>query len=175
MFQKGYLLCFIDSYDHEYQPITSIAFSLDKEELEKELEKLTKAASDQLKEFNSQSSNFDKYIYTFNKAWSKFEQKNVIPKYTPGITQTIEQPRTKEEHAEYKRIKDFNTENGRQNRNLYISEKSKFLVSWMKSNPPHESFAKFVEVMNAGLLKSSFKLDSISYFISSSYSPFKIL
>ena len=166
MIKIGFLLCSQDNSDN-YNPIViSIGFSQTRSDLEKELEILKKNYSDRLERFNSQSDNCDEYIEKFEKAWNKFEQKNVIPYYTSGITQSIIKPQTKEEHAEYKRIKDFNTRNGENNRALNHDEKCKFLSAWMNLNLPAESFREFIEVSEDGseILSSNYK-DDISYFI----------
>lgn len=168
MLNYGYVLYSRDREDREYQPIKILGFSQNKEDLEKELSILEKIANQQLEDFEKESPNCDKYIEAFNKAWQKFEQKNVIPFYTKGIPQPQFQPRTKEEHAEYKRIKDFNTENGIKNRSFNFSEKWKFLNEWRQINPPHESFAKFIEVSQSStfIMKSNFRSNYIDYNIS---------
>lgn len=168
MLNYGYVLYSRDREDREYQPIKILGFSPNREDLEKELSILEKIANQQLEDFEKQLPNCDNYIEAFNKAWQKFEQKNVIPKYTKVIPQSQFQPRTKEEHAEHKRIKDFNTENGLKNRSLSNFEKWKFLNEWIQINPPHESFAKFIEVSqhSASIMKSNFRSSYIDYNIS---------
>lgn len=166
MIKTGFLLCSQDTSD-KYDPIlTSIGFSTDRSELEKELNILEKNQSDRLERFNSQSDNCDEYIDKFEKAWNKFEQKNVIPYYTPGVPRPTTIPQTKEEHAECKRIKDFNILNGKKNRDLNHNEKCKFLSAWMNLNLPAESFREFIEVSEDGseILSSNYK-DDTSYFI----------
>ena len=166
MIKTGFLLCCQDNSD-KYNPIvTSIGFSQTRYDLERELEILEKNHTDRLKRFEAQSENCDKYIEKFEKAWNKFEQKNVIPYYTSGITQTIIKPQTKEEHAEYKRVKDFNVLNGKNNRAFNYREKVIFLSKWMSLNSPDESFREFIEVSEDGseILSSNYR-DDISYFI----------
>ena len=166
MIKIGYILCCQDNSD-KYNPIIkSIGFSQDKFELEKQLKILEKNLSDRLERFRAQSENCDNYIEKFEKAWNKYEQKNVIPFYTPGITHSIIKPQTKEEHAEYKRVKDFNTRNGENNRALNHNEKCKFLSAWMNLNLPSESFREFIEVSEDGseIMISNYK-DDTSYFI----------
>ncbi len=166
MIKTGFLLCSQNNSD-KYDPIlTSLGFSIDRSELEKELEILEKNFSDRLKRFEAQSDNCDEYIDNFEKAWNKFEQKNVIPFYTSGIPRPTTKPQTKEEHAECKRIKDFNVSNSENNRALNHSEKCKFLSAWMNLNLPAESFREFIEVSEDGseILSSNYK-DDTSYFI----------
>lgn len=166
MIKTGFLLCSQDN-SYKYDPIlTSLGFSIDRSEVEKELEILEKNYSDRLERFETQSYNCDKYIEKFEKAWNKHEQKNVIPFYTSGIAQSITKPHTKEEHAEYKRIKDFNILNGEKNRDFNHDEKCKFLSAWMNLNLPAESFREFIEVSEDGseILSSNYK-DDTSYFI----------
>lgn len=168
MNETGYILVRfdIDPYD-ENTPIICLAFSLVEEDLIEKLSILNRDYTEQLEEFNSQSSNCDKYINEFEKAWTKYEQKHVIPFYTSGIPQNKmeRKERSAKEHAEYKKIKDFNTENGRKNRNFNFCEKSKFIRSWMIDHPPDKSYKKFIEIMedSARLIKSNWK--SISYSI----------
>lgn len=166
MIKTGYILCSQDNSDKYNLIITSLGFSTDKSELEKELKILEKNFSDQLERFEAQSDNCDKYIEKFEKAWNKYEQKNVIPFYTSGITQSATKPQTKEEHAEHKRIKDFNISNGDKNRALNHREKCNFLPGWMIANPPDESFKEFIEVSEYGseILSSNYK-DDTSFFI----------
>lgn len=166
MIKTGFLLCSQDNSD-KYDPILiSLGFSTDRSELEKELEILEKNFSDRLERFEAQSDNCDKYIEKFEKAWNKYEQKNVIPFYSSGITQVIIKPQTKEEHAEYKRVKDFNISNGDKNRALNHREKCNFLSGWMIANPPNDFFKEFIEVSEDGseILSSNYK-DDTSYFI----------
>ena len=166
MIKTGFLLCLQDNSD-KYDPIvTSIGFSQTRYDLERELEILEKNHTDRLKRFEAQSENCDNYIEKFEKAWNKYEQKNVIPYYTPGITHTIIKPQTKEEHAECKRVKDFNVLNGKNNRAFNYREKVIFLSKWMSLNSPDESFREFIEVSEDGseILSSNYR-DDISYFI----------
>ena len=166
MIKIGFLLCSLDNSD-KYDPIlTSLGFSQDKSELAKELEILEKNFSDRLERFNSQSENCDEYIEKFEKDWNKYEQKSVIPFYTSGIAQSITKPHTKEEHAEYKRIKDFNILNGEKNRDFNHREKCLFLRRWIITNSPNNSFREFIEVSEDGseILSSNYK-DDTSYFI----------
>lgn len=166
MIKTGFLLCCQDNSD-KYNPIiTSIGFSQDRFELENQLKILKKNLLDRLERFRAQSKNCDNYIEKFEKAWNKYEQKNVIPFYTLGITQSIIKPQTREEHAEYKRVKDFNIVNGENNRTVNYSEKCKFLRNWMIANPPNDSFKEFIEVSENGseILSSNYR-DDTSFFI----------
>lgn len=164
--RTGFILVSIDISDREYQPLTCLAFSLNKEELEASLNVLEQEYTDQLNEYESQSTNCDEYIEAFEKAWKKYEQKNVIPFYTQGIPQSILKPQTREEHAQYKFVKDFNIENGRKNRNLNFAEKCKFISSYMIQNPPDESFKKFIDTGEGTTILKSTPNKYISYFIS---------
>ena len=166
MIKTGFLLCSQDNTYRSEPIVTSIGFSNDCSELEKELEILQKNFSDRLERYKALSVNCNKYIEKFEKAWNKYEQKNVIPFYSSGITQVIIKPQTKEEHAEYKRVKDFNISNGDKNRALNHREKCNFLPGWMIANPPDESFKEFIEVSENGseILSSNYK-DDTSFFI----------
>ncbi len=166
MIKIGYILCSQDNSDKYATIVISLGFSQDKSELEKELEILEKNHSDRLERFNSQSENCDEYINKFEKAWNKYEQKNVIPFYTPGLTHSIIKPQTKEEHAECKRVKDFNISNGDKNRALNHREKCNFLTKWMIANPPNDEFKEFIEVSeNESEILSSNYRDDTSFFI----------
>lgn len=57
MNRTGYLLAFVDTSDYEYQPVTVLAFSSNREELEAELEILEKNYHDRLENFEKESDN----------------------------------------------------------------------------------------------------------------------
>lgn len=166
MIKIGFLLCSQDNTYRSEPIVTTIGFSTNRSELEIELEILEKDYSNRLERFKAQSRNCDNYIEKFEKAWSKYEQKNVIPFYTSEIPKPTTKPHTKEEHAEYKRIKDFNISNDDKNRALNHREKCNFLLNWRITNPSGDSFREFIEVSECGseILSSNFK-DDTSYFI----------
>lgn len=172
MNKTGYLLAFVDTSDYEYQPITVLAFSLNREELEAELEILEKNYHDRLENFEDQSDNCDAYIKSFESSWKEYEQSFVIPFYIPTVPQTVTKlQKTREEHAEYKRIKDLNTENAIINKNFQFTEKSEYLLTWTSENPPGESFKNLIELekeMNLKIPVNLKKLEyaELSYFIS---------
>ena len=172
MNKTGYLLAFVDTSDYEYQPITVLAFSLNREELEAELEILEKNYHDRIENFEKESDNCDAYIKSFENSWKDYEQRNVIPFYTAPIAQTITKlQKTREEHAEYKRIKDLNTENAIKNKKFQITEKSEYLSAWMTAYPPAESFRNLIELEKEINLKIPVNLrkierNELSYFIS---------
>ena len=164
MNKTGYLLAFIDTSDYEYQPITVLAFSLNREELEAELEILEKNYHDRLENFEDQSNNCDDYIKSFENSWKEYEQSFVIPFYIPTVLQTVTKlQKTREEHAEYKRIKDLNTENAIINKNFQFAEKSEYLLTWMSENPPAESFKNLIELEKEMNLKIPVNLKKIEY------------
>lgn len=146
MIKTGFLLCCQDNSDKHDRIVISLGFSQDKSELEKELEILQKNFSDRLERFESQAENCVEYVEKFIKAWNKFEKKNVIPFYTPIIDRPTKTPQTREEHAEYKQIKDLNISNNDKNRAFFLQQKDSFLRSWMITNPPDDSFKEFIGV-----------------------------
>lgn len=147
MNKTGYLLAFVDTSDYEYQPVTVLAFSTNREELESELEILEKNYQDRIENFEKESDNCDAYIKSFENSWKDYEQTNVIPFYIPSVPQTITKlQKTREEHAEYKRIKDLNTKNSIENKKFYFKVKSGYLLDWMRLNPPGESFKNLIEL-----------------------------
>lgn len=164
MNKTGYLLAFIDTSDYEYHPITVLAFSLNREELESELEILEKNYHNRLENFEKESDNCDAYIKAFESSWKEYEQSFVIPFYIPTVLQTVTKlQKTREEHAEYKRIKDLNTENAIINKNFQFAEKSEYLLTWMSENPPGESFKNLIELEKEMNLKIPVNLKKIEY------------
>lgn len=172
MNKTGYLLAFVDTSDYEYQPVTVLAFSTNREELESELEILEKNYHDRLENFEKESDNCDAYIKSFESSWKEYEQSFVIPFYIPTVPQTVTKlQKTREEHAEYKRIKDLNTESAIINKNFQFTEKSEYLLNWMMANPPDESFKNLIELEKEINLKipvglKKIERNELSYFIS---------
>lgn len=164
MNKTGYLLAFVDTSDYEYQPVTVLAFSTNREELESELEILEKNYHDRLENFEKESDNCDAYIKSFESSWKEYEQSFVIPFYIPTVPQTVTKlQKTREEHAEYKRIKDLNTENAIINKNFQFTEKSEYLLNWMMANPPGERFKNLIELEKEMNLKIPVNLKKIEY------------
>lgn len=172
MNKTGYLLAFVDTSDYEYHPITVLAYSLNREELESELEILEKNYHDRLENFEKESNNCDTYIKAFENSWKDYEQTNVIPFYIPVVPQTVTKlQKTREEHAEYKRIKDLNSKNSIENLKFLFKVKSGYLLDWMIANPPSESFKNLIELEKEINLEIPVNLKKIerselSYFIS---------
>lgn len=164
MIKTGYILCSQDNTYRSEPIVTSIAFSTNKLELERELEILEKNYSTKLEKFKSQSANCDKYVEKFEKAWTKYEQKNVF--YIPRINRLTIKPQTKEEHAECKRIKNLNILNNEKNEILKHLEKCKFLACWIVSNSPHNDFKEFIEISEDGsqIVINSYE-DNTSFFV----------
>ena len=172
MNKTGYLLAFIDTSDYEYHPITVLAHSLNREELEAELEILEKNYHDRIENFEKESDNCDAYVKSFENSWKEYEQSFVIPFYIPNVPQTVTKlQKTREEHAEYKRIKDLNSKNSIENKKFHFTEKSKYLLAWMVANPPGESFKNLIELEKEINLKipvylNKIECNELSYFIS---------
>lgn len=105
-------------------------------------------------------------------SWKEYEQSFVIPFYIPTVPQTVTKlQKTREEHAEYNRIKDLNSKNSIENLKFFFKVKSGYLLDWMIANPPGESFKNLIELEKEINLKIPVNLrkierNEVSYFIS---------
>lgn len=167
MYTKGFILY---STDNEYDPtLIALAFDTDEFELEKKMEKLNENDQILVDRFHDQNKQIDNYISSFQVEWDK-TRKAIRQDSTLPIPK--KKPESKEEHAEYKKIKDLNLEINSANRSRIDNARRQCLIEWMNQNPSNSEIEMFIKVSDEFTLNKVLPNScSCSYFISAINKP----